>query len=43
MKRLKKALALLVSAPVWVPVLLYMMVYVLIVDVDKVHKEFDNE
>jgi len=28
---------------VWVPVLLYMMVYVLIVDVDKVHKEFDNE
>jgi len=43
MKRLKKALALLVSAPVWVPALLYIMIYVLIVDVDKVHKEFQDE
>lgn len=43
MKRLKKALALLVSAPVWVPALLYIMIYVLIVDVDKVHKEFEDE
>ena len=43
MKRLKKALALLVSAPVWVPALLYIMIYVLIVDVDKVNKEFEDE
>ena len=43
MKRLKKALMMLVTAPAWLPVLLFMMFYVLVVDVNKVHKEYDDD
>ena len=43
MKKLKKALVMLVTAPAWLPVVLFMMFYVLIVDVNKVHKEYDDE
>ena len=43
MKRLKKAMMMLVTAPAWLPVLLFMVFYVLIVDVNKVHKEYDDD
>ena len=43
MKRLKKAMMTLVTAPAWLPVVLFLMFYVLIVDVNKVHKEYDDD
>jgi hypothetical protein len=42
-KKLKKVMMMLVTAPAWLPVLLFMMFYVLIVDVNKVHKEYDDD
>ncbi len=43
MKRLKKAMMMLVTLPAWLPVVLFLMFYVLIVDVNKVHKEYDDD
>jgi hypothetical protein len=43
MKKLKKALMMLVTAPAWLPVVLFLMFYVLIIDVNKVHKEYADD
>ena len=43
MKKLKKALMMLVTAPAWLPVVLFLMFYVLIIDVNKVHKEYVDD
>jgi hypothetical protein len=40
--KLKKALAVLMTAPVWLPILAYILFYSLIVNTDKVHKEFEE-
>ena len=43
MSKLKKAMLMLVTAPAWLPVVLFLMFYVLIIDVNKVHKEYDDD
>jgi len=40
--KLKKALAVVMTVPVWLPILAYILFYSLIVNTDKVHKEFEE-
>ena len=43
MSKLKKALMMLVTAPAWLPVFLFLIFYVLIIDVNKVHEEYADD
>jgi len=40
--KLKKAVAVILTIPVWLPILTYLLFYGLIVNTDKVHKEFEE-
>ncbi len=40
--KLKKAAAVIMTIPVWLPILVYILFYGLIVNTDKVHKEFEE-
>jgi hypothetical protein len=42
MNKLKKAVAVILTIPVWLPVVFFLGVYFLIIDVEKVHKEFEE-
>jgi hypothetical protein len=42
MYKLKKAVAVILTIPVWLPILTYLLFYGLIVNTDKVHKEFEE-
>ena len=43
MKLLKRIAGFIVAKLAWIPALLFLILYVLVIDVDKVHKEFDDE
>ena len=42
MKTVKKIAAVVLTIPVWFPVLAYLLFYSLIINLDKVHKEFED-
>jgi len=42
-KKLKQALMLLMTVPAWLPTVLFFIIYSLIINVDKVHKEYDED
>jgi hypothetical protein len=42
MNKIKKAAAVLLTVPLWLPILTYILFYSLIVDTDKIHKEFEE-
>lgn len=43
MNRLKKIAGLFVTKLAWIPTLLFMIFYVLVINVDKVHTELNDE
>ena len=43
MKQLKRIAGSIVAKLGWIPVLLFFIFYALVINVDKVHKEFDDE
>ena len=42
MGTVKKIAAVVLTIPVWFPVLAYLLFYSLIINLDKVHKEFED-
>jgi len=42
METVKKIAAVVLTIPVWFPVLAYLLFYSLIINLDKVHKEFED-
>ena len=43
MKQLKKIAGFIFAKLAWIPALLFLIFYALVINVDKVHKEFDDE
>ena len=42
METVKKIASVILTIPVWFPVLAYLLFYSLIINLDKVHKEFED-
>jgi len=42
METVKKIAAVVLTIPVWFPMLAYILFYSLIINLDKVHKEFED-
>jgi len=41
--QIKKLVAFIVMKLAWIPALLFLILYTLVINTDKVHKEFDDE
>jgi len=42
METVKKIASVILTIPVWLPVLALLLFYVLVINTDKVHKEFED-